>query len=65
MIIEKVTGMYFDQYLEANLFDVCDMKSIGYYELDRLPANVPIPIYIVLIQMISAQSLFYAALPAS
>ena len=39
MIIEKVTGMYFGQYLKANLFDVCDMKSIGYYELDRLPAK--------------------------
>lgn len=39
MIIEKVTGMYFGQYLKANLFDVCDMKSTGYYELDRLPAK--------------------------
>lgn len=37
MIIEKVTGMYFDQYLQANVFDICDMKSTGYYELDRLP----------------------------
>ena len=39
MIIEKVTGMYFDQYLKENLFDVCGMKSTGYYELDRLPAK--------------------------
>lgn len=39
MIIEKVTGVLFDQYLEANIFDVCDMKSTGYYELDRLPAR--------------------------
>lgn len=39
MIIEKVTGMYFDQYLKENIFDVCDMKSTGYYELDRLPAK--------------------------
>ena len=37
MIIEKVTGMYFDQYLKKNVFDVCDMVSTGYYELDRLP----------------------------
>lgn len=38
-IIEKVTGMYFDQYLKANIFDVCGMNSTGYYELDRLPAK--------------------------
>ncbi len=37
MIIEKVTGMYFDQYLQQNVFDICGMKSTGYYELDRLP----------------------------
>ncbi|MCM1480416.1 MAG: beta-lactamase family protein [Muribaculaceae bacterium] len=37
MIIEKVTGMYFDQYLQQNIFDICGMKSTGYYELDRLP----------------------------
>lgn len=37
MIIEKVTGMYFDQYLKTNVFDVCDMNATGYYELDRLP----------------------------
>lgn len=39
MIIEKVTGVMFDQYLKANVFAVCDMESTGYYELDRLPAN--------------------------
>lgn len=38
-IIEKVTGMYFDEYLQKNVFDVCDMTSTGYYELDRLPAR--------------------------
>lgn len=39
MIIEKVTGMYFDQYLKTNIFDVCGMSSTGYYELDRLPTK--------------------------
>lgn len=39
MIIEKVTGMYFDEYLQKNVFDVCNMKSTGYYELDKLPAQ--------------------------
>ena len=31
MIIENVTGMYFDQYLKNNVFDVCGMNSTGYY----------------------------------
>lgn len=39
MIIEKVTGMYFDQYLKTNIFDVCGMNSTDYYELDRLPTK--------------------------
>lgn len=39
MIIENVTGMMFDRYLKDNIFDVCEMKSTGYYELDRLPAK--------------------------
>ena len=39
LIIEKVTGMYFDDYLKANVFDVCDMRSTGYYAFDRLPAK--------------------------
>jgi len=39
MIIEKITGMEFDKYLSKLIFEPCDMKSTGYYELDRLPAN--------------------------
>lgn len=39
MIIEKVTGMDFDEYLKGNIFDVCGMESTGYFELDRLPAR--------------------------
>ncbi|MDE7202783.1 MAG: beta-lactamase family protein [Lachnospiraceae bacterium] len=39
MIIEAVTGMEFDQYLKLRVFDICGMKSTGYYELDRLPAK--------------------------
>lgn len=38
-IIEKITGMYFDEYLQTNIFDVCGMNGTGYYELDRLPAK--------------------------
>lgn len=39
MIIEKITGMYFDRYLKESIFDKCGMTSTGYYELDRLPAK--------------------------
>lgn len=39
MIIEKITGMDFDVYLKKNVFDVCGMKSTGYFEFDRLPAK--------------------------
>ncbi|HJA94649.1 MAG TPA: beta-lactamase family protein [Candidatus Eisenbergiella merdipullorum] len=39
LIIEQVTGMYFDRYLKENVFDICSMKDTGYYELDRLPSK--------------------------
>ena len=39
MIIEQITGMSFDQYLQTHVFDICGMTSTGYYALDKLPAN--------------------------
>ena len=39
MIIEKISGTDFDVFLKESIFDVCDMKSTGYFELDRLPAK--------------------------
>ena len=39
LIIEKITGMLFDNYLEKNVFCPCGMFNTGYYELDRLPAK--------------------------
>lgn len=39
MILEKVTGLEFDRYLEESIFAPCKMKHTGYYELDRLPAK--------------------------
>lgn len=39
MILEKISGMEFDRYLQKHVFDVCGMKSTGYFELDRLPAR--------------------------
>jgi CubicO group peptidase (beta-lactamase class C family) len=38
-IIEAVTGMAFDQYLQEEVFDLCGMTDTGYFELDRLPAR--------------------------
>lgn len=37
LIIEKLTGMVFDEYLQKNVFEPCGMADTGYYELDRLP----------------------------
>lgn len=39
LILEKVSGMEFDRYLQKYVFDACGMKSTGYFELDRLPAR--------------------------
>lgn len=39
LIIEAVEHMAFDDYLKKNVFDVCDMESTGYFELDRLPSK--------------------------
>ena len=39
MILEKVTGMYFDQYLKEHIFVPCGMEATGYYELDKLPSG--------------------------
>lgn len=38
-ILEKVTGMPFDQYLKKHVFDVCGMDLTGCFELDRLPSG--------------------------
>ena len=46
LIIEKMTGVLFDEYLRKNLFEPCGMTDTGYFELDRLPercANAYIP----------------------
>ncbi|MCL1863838.1 MAG: beta-lactamase family protein [Defluviitaleaceae bacterium] len=39
LVIEKITGMDFDKYLEEVIFKPCGMKGTGYYELDCLPKN--------------------------
>ena len=37
LIIEKITGKLFDEYLDKSIFKICGMENTGYYELDRLP----------------------------
>jgi CubicO group peptidase (beta-lactamase class C family) len=39
LIIERITGMLFDDFLEKKVFYPCGMFNTGYYELDRLPAK--------------------------
>ena len=39
IIIEKITGMMFDEYLKKVLFEPAGMKLTGYFETDRLPGN--------------------------
>lgn len=39
LIIEEITGLKFDTYLDKNIFIPCGMLNTGYYELDRLPAK--------------------------
>ena len=39
IIIEKITGLLFDDYLSKNVFEPSGMLDTGYYELDRLPAK--------------------------
>jgi CubicO group peptidase (beta-lactamase class C family) len=37
LIIEKITSLLFDDYLDRNVFKPFGMNNTGYYELDRLP----------------------------
>ena len=37
LIIEAVTSLPFDEYLEREVFHPCGMNDTGYFELDRLP----------------------------
>lgn len=39
LVIEKITGLPFDKYLDTEVFAACGMVNTGYYELDRLPAK--------------------------
>ncbi|NDI34157.1 serine hydrolase domain-containing protein [Chengkuizengella sediminis] len=39
LIIEQQTGLKFSEYIESNIFQICDMNDSGYFSLDQLPKN--------------------------
>jgi CubicO group peptidase (beta-lactamase class C family) len=39
LIIERLSGVPFDKYLQTNVFEPCGMYNTGHYELDALPAK--------------------------
>jgi CubicO group peptidase (beta-lactamase class C family) len=39
LVVEKLSGLSFTDYVEANIFKRCGMNDSGYFSLDQLPAN--------------------------
>ncbi|WP_291561371.1 MULTISPECIES: serine hydrolase domain-containing protein [unclassified Clostridium] len=39
LIIEKLTGLKFAEYIENNIFKICKMNDSGYFFMDNLPKN--------------------------
>lgn len=37
LIIEQQTGMKFQDYIQTNIFNICNMDDSGYFSLDKLP----------------------------
>ncbi|MDQ0858855.1 serine hydrolase [Bacillus sp. V2I10] len=37
LIVERMTGMTFPEYVTENIFRVCDMSDSGYFRMDKLP----------------------------
>ncbi|MEJ8553784.1 serine hydrolase domain-containing protein [Tepidibacter sp. Z1-5] len=37
LIIEQQTGMKFQDYIQKNIFKICNMDDSGYFSLDKLP----------------------------
>ncbi|WHZ55991.1 serine hydrolase domain-containing protein [Metabacillus hrfriensis] len=37
LIVERMTGMTFPEYVAENIFRVCDMSDSGYFRMDKLP----------------------------
>ncbi|WP_379162082.1 serine hydrolase domain-containing protein [Paenibacillus sp. sgz5001063] len=39
LLVEKISGMAFSDYVEQHIFAVCEMADSGYFSMDNLPAN--------------------------
>lgn len=39
MVIEKITGISFTEYVQKNILEPCGMDSTGYFYMNRLPQN--------------------------
>jgi CubicO group peptidase (beta-lactamase class C family) len=42
LIIEKMTGLRFQDYIQSHIFEPCGMKDSGYFRFDNLPENTAI-----------------------
>ncbi|MCM3707288.1 MULTISPECIES: serine hydrolase domain-containing protein [Cytobacillus] len=42
LIIEKKTGLSFQDYIQSHIFEPCGMKNSGYFRFDNLPENTAI-----------------------
>lgn len=39
LVVERLTGNTFQEYVAKHIFNQCGMNSSGYYEMDKLPEN--------------------------
>ncbi|MFD0712160.1 serine hydrolase domain-containing protein [Paenibacillus sp. GCM10027626] len=42
LIVEKLTGLSFNDYIEENIFRACGMNESGYFRMDQLPDRTAI-----------------------
>lgn len=42
LIVEKLTGLSFNDYVEENIFRACGMNDSGYFRMDKLPERTAI-----------------------
>ncbi|KHE72189.1 serine hydrolase [Halobacillus sp. BBL2006] len=39
LVVESITERSFQEYIEENIFKLCDMNDSGYFSMDQLPEN--------------------------
>lgn len=42
LIIEEITGLTFQEYVQENVFNICGMNDTGYFRLDQLPERTAV-----------------------